>query len=380
MAVVAIGNAHNVARSGKRIDFLDAIRGIASVMVAVQHPLEVWVPGYLEWSLTYVNLGRIGIVAFFVVSGYVVGLTLSSQTSKTFIIRRFWRLYPAYWLTTLIYVGVSLLTGRLALDEFSLFVVLLNVTMLQGFLGVTSVLGVAWTLGSEIAFYTQSLVAKAGRALTHSVWFGFFWLALFGVEVATNRLTGSRFLSVAPLMMFTASLGFALFLWDSGKSKAVFTYLAAAALVVPALGQDFVYSPQYGDGSWRALGFNASYILGLALFATMYLTRHLPSPRILIWLGAISYGLYLIHGSVLAALEPLELPSPVLILAAITGSIVAGWATHVWIEKPATRLGRRLTSPASLSGIGFRPAPGGGPGTDRPTKSASLARLPDRRP
>lgn len=34
---------------------LDAIRGVGSLMVVVQHSLELWVPGFLRWSLDYIN-------------------------------------------------------------------------------------------------------------------------------------------------------------------------------------------------------------------------------------------------------------------------------------------------------------------------------------
>lgn len=342
MTEKALSREGPLARSRQRIDYLDAIRGIASLMVVVQHSAEIWVPGYLQWSLDFVNIGRVGIVAFFLVSGYVVGLTLTSQSAKTFSVRRFWRLYPAYWVATITYAAVIAATGSFKVDEYSIFVFILNVTMIQGFFGLMSVLGVAWTLGMEVVFYVQSIASKLMGQLEMSVWLGFIWLVFFAVQVAANKFMGINFQLPVPLMLFTASIGFAWYLWDTKKCKAVFAYLISVITAVPVLGGLLVPAPG-PQGGWSPTGFNLSYLLGVAVVAIAYLFKSRQSPPILIWLGSISYGLYLIHASVLAALEVVDLPAPVLVLAAILASILAGWAMHIWLEKPAIKLGRKIT-------------------------------------
>lgn len=234
-------------------------------------------------------------------------------------------------------------TGSFILDEYSIFVLIINITMLQGFLAIGSVLGVAWTLGIEIVFYLQSVAGKFLGHLEKGVWLGFVWLVVFVLQVAANEFKGLNFGLPVPLMLFTASFGFAWYLWDTKRCKAVFAHLIAALTAVPLLG-GLLVAPEVVQGGWSPLGFNVSYLLGVALFAIAYLLRSRQSLPILIWLGSISYGLYLIHASVLAALEVVDLPAPVLVLAAVLASVLGGWAMHAWLEKPAIWFGRKITA------------------------------------
>ncbi|HEY2673131.1 MAG TPA: acyltransferase family protein, partial [Rugosimonospora sp.] len=81
----------------RRIEFLEAVRGSAATLVVLQHLLADEFPAYQRWTYHHVDLGRIGVVAFFLVSGYVIPLSLTGQTLRTFATRRFFRLYPSYW-------------------------------------------------------------------------------------------------------------------------------------------------------------------------------------------------------------------------------------------------------------------------------------------
>ncbi|MDT0183230.1 acyltransferase [Microbacterium sp. ARD31] len=340
-------NAEQVVESARqskgRLEYIDAIRGVGALLVAVQHPLEYAFPAYAQWSLQYINLGRVGIVAFFLVSGYVVGLTLSRQTVRTFAIRRFWRLYPIYWVATVAYVAVVVLTGQAPFD-YSLVVILMNVTMLQGFFGVYSILGVAWTLGIEIAFYAQSILGKLSRFLEKSVWLGIGWLLVFAGMALANFAFGAEFTAVMPLMMFTASVGFAVYLWENGQSKALLLFIPLAVVLVPTLGWFLVSQHAGVRDAWTPLGFDLSYAGGLAIFAALYAVRSRKMHASLLWLGGISYSLYLVHTIVMAALKPLGLAPAVFVLVAIVGGILVAWGARILVERPTTDYGRRITS------------------------------------
>ena len=133
-----------------RIGFLDGVRGLAAALVVVHHALESQSETYLRWSYAYANLGRIGVVAFFLVSGYVIPLSLEKQDLRTFGVRRFWRLYPVYWVALGSYLLVQVLAGD-GLGA-SPAVLTVNVLMVQGLIGAPLVLGPSWTLGIELAF------------------------------------------------------------------------------------------------------------------------------------------------------------------------------------------------------------------------------------
>lgn len=324
----------------RRIEYIDAIRGIASVMVLIDHAVAYWVPAYRDWSLQYLNLGRVGITAFFLVSGYVVGLTLTKQPIRTFALRRFWRLYPVYWLTTAFYVGVLAAGGDAPLD-FSLFVIAINLTMLQGFIGVVSILGPAWTLGVEVAYYAQAVAAKALGILPRASWLGYLWLAGFLAMAVSNVALGSDFTALAPLMLYTASLGYALYVKETQDRNDLLRLLLAGGLVVP-LGSIALLQAQAGE-PWSWMAFVCSFTLGCLFFGLFYLARRISMPQWLLWLGAISYALYLVHISVIelvARLGAAPIPSVLIVLA---GSVALGGLLHRFVEQPMIALGRRLT-------------------------------------
>ena len=94
---------------------LEALRGVAAVMVAVWHTFAIC-PGSglqavaIEWIRRFSN-GNAAVTLFFVLSGYVLGLSLrkSSESSAKqvlgFGVRRLFRIYPAFLFATLLVVG-----------------------------------------------------------------------------------------------------------------------------------------------------------------------------------------------------------------------------------------------------------------------------------
>src|SRR5947208_2292947 len=93
---------------------LDALRGIAAVMVVIFHYTwrsEKVLPGANGFTHG-LSWGYFGVELFFAISGFVILMTLrQTKTSSDFVVSRFARLFPAYWaaiiLTSIIVVGLS---------------------------------------------------------------------------------------------------------------------------------------------------------------------------------------------------------------------------------------------------------------------------------
>ena len=316
------------------------------MLVLIHHTLESQSEAYGAWSHQFLDLGRVGIVAFFLVSGYVVGLTLSKQTPRVFAVRRFWRLYPIYWIATTLWIVVWIATGHTIEWDLGLIVIVSNIAMIQGFIGMFSILGVAWTLGIEIAFYAQQVASRLLRFFARSSWLGFGWLAAFGALGLSNWLRGSAYSAVVPLMMFTASLGFAWYRWDAARDRSVFVLAGSGLVLVPLFS--IALGTRAGEpGVWPASGFITSYFVGIALFAAFAAIRSLPLPRWLLWLGAVSYSLYLTHTTVIELVGTTPLWRSGWMVAtvsvAVCALVVAG-LLHRYVERPFTNLGRRLTT------------------------------------
>ena len=99
----------------KHITKLDAVRGVAALMVAGYHsgsPIiaETEFAIFLNKLSKYIFDGRTGVCIFFVLSGLVLGLSLKRMTSITFsgyayfLWRRVCRLFPAYFICTIPYL------------------------------------------------------------------------------------------------------------------------------------------------------------------------------------------------------------------------------------------------------------------------------------
>ena len=139
----------------QRYSELDAIRGIAALMVVIFHYSirygELY--GYAVAPAFGFEWGRYGVQLFFIVSGFVIFLTLDKKPhTADFIISRFSRLYPAYWVAVVItfsFVYFFPLPGR----EVDIKTAIINLTMVQQWVGVANVDGVYWTLSLELSFY-----------------------------------------------------------------------------------------------------------------------------------------------------------------------------------------------------------------------------------
>lgn len=125
--------------------YVDSIRGIAALAVVYFHIAEVayknnYTNNAVEYFLfnifsEYFDIGKIAVVMFFAVSGFVIPFSLlkaSKAPLRSFAFSRFFRLYPAYWVSIALAVAIIPLVRG---DLFTITQILANVTMLQQFLG-----------------------------------------------------------------------------------------------------------------------------------------------------------------------------------------------------------------------------------------------------
>lgn len=138
----------------KRYENLDLLRGIAALAVVLYHYFYHYSNIYgTGINLPIFAVGKLGVNLFFVLSGFVIFISLHRACSSVnFIKKRFNRLFPTYWLClvlTFAVVSILGLPGR----EVDFITFLINFTMLQEFLGYDNLDGAYWTLTYELAFY-----------------------------------------------------------------------------------------------------------------------------------------------------------------------------------------------------------------------------------
>jgi peptidoglycan/LPS O-acetylase OafA/YrhL len=335
---------------GRRIVFLDCVRGLAASLVVLEHCFGLQTqratlsgPGsFTRWSLEYMSPGRVGVVAFFLVSGYVIPLSLERQSLRTFCVRRFFRLYPVYWIALAAYVAVA--WSDVSHDVLSPPRLVLNLLMVQGAVGAVSILPPGWTLGIELVFYAQSAAAAARRWLDRAMQLGWVWLASLFCLALGASISGRDTHPSLALFLLTAALGHSLYLRDRDGSRRWRSLLASAFVIVPVSAVLGEGQTPAAEGGWQPISYALSWALGVALFGVLYALRHRDLGRALTWLGSVSYSVYLVHPTVFAAVALLWSTSNAgALLVGLAAVPFVAWALHVALERPAIAAGRRLS-------------------------------------
>ena len=118
--------------------------------------------------------GYLGVPLFFIISGYVVLLSVQGKTVRQFFVSRVQRLYPAYWVACTLTFLIMRFWGNGPTNDLSAPLLqagtlqyLLNMTMLHDFIGHNSIDQAYWTLAVEISFYFIISLVLAYKLLPH---------------------------------------------------------------------------------------------------------------------------------------------------------------------------------------------------------------------
>lgn len=352
-----------------RLAHLDALRGIAALLVVWQHTSEsfVKIPGVAErgswladiaWS---VDFGRIGVVCFFLISGFIIPYSFSSGPGalKTFAIRRFFRLYPVYWVSVLlaVFVGVVFLG-----QSWNAETIAANFTMMQKAIGFSHIQGLYWTLQVELIFYLLCggiFYCGKIRSVPFLILVTTLLLASFiGVELVFRTvLKGSDFPSELQYIPYFLSIMFCgaiirEILWGEHSlgQRIIFSLAPAAVFGIPAMAL-FLYVLGF-QFTAEPIRFGASYLIALGVFIVAVFIKW-SVPKLLAWFGLISYSLYLFH-PVSMSLVRWGQKQPwagfteswglwMYMSLAVAVTILLASVTYYAIERPSIRLGRRFS-------------------------------------
>jgi exopolysaccharide production protein ExoZ len=190
----------------ERIECLEALRALAAGMVLWGHALDyAGMRGDLSRSFAF------GADLFFVLSGYIMGLSAESAVSAgDFLRRRAWRILPLYYLATLLEAARLSRHGIADLGE-RLWRSLLFLPQAGG-----PVLAVGWTLQFEAMFYLWLAALIAARPREFRLWAALGPAAL-GIWNPISLLFAFGIL-LRPLPVWAAALGatLATTIWSAG--------------------------------------------------------------------------------------------------------------------------------------------------------------------
>jgi len=287
------------SKNNERFLELDALRGIAALMVIFYH----FTMGREEarFGLGY---GFTGVDLFFLISGFVIFKSTINTTSTDFLIKRFSRLYPTYWAAiTLTFILIILYpkleTGNWSTIDFYQYGI--NLTMFQYYFRVPNIDGPYWTLIVEMNFYIFVFLSIKFRFLK---WLTYVLLTLLLLtvfllyfKIDTNWVNRMYFLLPIALFLPFFIAGIAFYKIYSTKQHLVFNYtLIIVCLLIRLYFLKLSYT--YHDPS-KTVGFYEHSAMDVLFFGIFFLLMKdkmgFIVNRYTLFLGKISYALYLIH-------------------------------------------------------------------------------------
>jgi peptidoglycan/LPS O-acetylase OafA/YrhL len=343
---------------------IDGLRAFAVCVVLIFHAFPTLLPG-----------GFVGVDVFFVISGYLItGIVLRDVQQERFSLRHFYaqrvrRIFPALTLVLLFCLGVgwlALTSGEYKqLGRYTAG----GAAFLNNFLfwrdagyfdneADTKPLLHLWSLAIEEQFYLvwpvllMALASAARRIkktdasvdfLMCTMWLlGLLLLASLGFSLWQVQRDGvGNFYS--PLSRaWELLVGAGLAAWaqrkaheESRVSERMAEWLGWLGLALLLASLFVIHPARAFPGAWALLPtLGAACILQAGMASTV--SRWLFASRPAVWLGLISYPLYLWHWPLLAFARIFEAqtPSVALRVGLLAASVVLAYATYRWVERP----------------------------------------------
>ena len=365
-----IGSPAPATAARRAYPFIDAIRGVASLVILAHH-LVTYVPRADETlaALPVIHhivwwYGGLATQVFLVISGFVGGVSLARATPEAadlgrLLLVRYLRLALPAVATLLFAIGLYAIVPPSwaafpLFDEISAPGVLAHVFFLQDVLGYPSLLAGFWYL--SIDWQCNAVMC----------------LLIIVQDAILRRMPGlsriSRAFAVIGLPMLVALLS--LFLWNGAVAHETYaTYffgivflgtlagLAVAGRIPPAIFWAYVAATAGAAGAAAVQSRPHLAVAVVAGVAIYLLARRQPSAAsradslpLLGWLGRISYALFLIHYPTIWAVTSVArgiggeaaVASWPSLVAAVAASLVAAVLLHRLVEVPTLALVSRL--------------------------------------
>lgn len=336
---------------------LDYWRGLMALAVMTFH-FDKWASGVWDASTAQGKLGVYAVSVFFMLSGmaltetYQKSLLPDWKSLSSYALRRVCRIFPLLWAAT----SLTLLLDDAPRSGREIF---LNFTGLFGFIDPSKDIATgAWSIGCELVFYAFfPIILLVGRK---NRWFIPASLAVVACIGMIRAFEGPFVLHPVsqsqwwpyyvqvPNHAFFFVTGMALSA-HSNWLQQIPNFIWRFLLVVSAAV--FFWMPVGSDPVYLVSGGQRVVLSALAVLATTAwsfgVTTLADIPhRLFVWLGTISYSIYLLHPLVYRATKAAftrfaDIPTWLLLPTACVTTLLAGHIAYHWFEKPAMRVSKQ---------------------------------------
>jgi peptidoglycan/LPS O-acetylase OafA/YrhL len=363
----------------KEIISLTSLRGVAASVVVIYHLAPRICDGFsCESPLPFFSNGQLMVDLFFILSGFILAHAYPWSGSthfawsevKIFFLRRFARVYPAHIFMLTVFLAYELVdvalhqfildstsSGVWFTDSTSPESLLTNLLLLHSW-GLHDTLTwnqPSWSISAEMAAYLIFPILAWWSPFRRSRWFALAVAALSiallaAIQWKVGHLTGGYKLGVL-VCIAEFAIGMALYFWISP-----FRYLGEKAL---SFVQFLIFAGIILGMTFYWLDLLLVILFGLLIVSCRddngWLGWLLARP-ILVWLGRISYSLYITHYIFIRLFEaPWEGIFPVIltftqdwnivvVLVEAALILVFAWVTYTLVEAPGRRWIRNIFS------------------------------------
>jgi len=374
--------SRNAKISVAKLEFANALRGLAALSVVVAHynsfffenaaligtiantpPAVRIASSALDVWGTFLRLfpfggGEFGVALFFLISGFVIPMSLQRYDWRGFLVGRVLRIYPTYFAgfaVTLLALWISTRTFGKPFPYEARSVIVHFLPGARDLLWSPHIDYVVWTLEVEVKFYVVCAIAwKWLRHGDRSVFAIPLTLAVcaFGIEL----LLPGWLRADAPAYQIAYRLGY---VFATAARFLAFMFIGVAmsyhyrrrlstaglcAIAAMLYGLFWILWSNASDSlSMRVVN---SYTLALLVFGVSYALSNRWRPnRVLSYFADISFPLYVIHavaGYVALGIMAVHGVAPIVALGCtLAGALLASTLLHVGVELPTHRLGQR---------------------------------------
>jgi peptidoglycan/LPS O-acetylase OafA/YrhL len=326
----------------KHFHDLDGMRGILAVAVMAFHYGLNTVIATATRGMIHDSQWGLCVDFFFMLSGFVLMHSFARRpvSAMEYARRRFWRLYPAFIVTTLITLPITMHLGR----DVGLGTGAANLLMIQSIVGLKSINPPGWSIPFEFFIPVIAVAIFGARIARVPVQVAWALLAIgVAVGAATDLIltTGADNLGGARALAGLTG-GMALYRIRTAnppvgsRTWAALSALAAAIAIITVAGSWPPLAALFHSVALAAIWFGAN--------SSSFLARR---PFDLV--GRLSYSIYLIHFPVLLATEATfgkvngDIGAKVLMTLS---AFVLAYLTYRFVERPGMAQGARYKQAA----------------------------------
>lgn len=341
---------------------IDGLRAIAVLLVVGFHAFPTKIPG-----------GFIGVDIFFVISGFLISIIIFESLEKKnfsiieFYVRRTCRIFPALFavmLTTIISGTILFLPDELKqlgkhIAGGATFVSNFILWRESGYFDTaadTKTMLHLWSLAIEEQFYIfwPLLLALCWKNkwnfLKITLLIAFISFSI-GIYLTTNNRTAAFYSPVARFweLMIGGTLAYASLHQTSFLKKYKDTQ-SITGIALLFIGIGLITRTSSFPGWWALLPTLGAFLI-ISAGPVAWVNKNILSTPPLVWIGLISYPLYLWHWPLLSFARIIEsgLPSRELRAFAVLLSMALAFLTYKFLEKPIRTGGGLRTKSVALS-------------------------------